>query len=324
MSPSPMPRGRLGSSGLEVPRVALGCGNFGGIGTEPSLVGKGLSDAQAFGLMDTAWELGITHFDTADAYAGGRSEAIVGRWIASRGVCPSLTTKTFFAMESDDAEGLGPARVQRQLASSLRRLGVEQVDLYLAHWFDPDVPLAMTLDAFECARESGLVRAYGVSNFNATQLRTALAASAQPCALENGYSLLQRDDAEELLALCARGSVAYLAHSPLCGGWLSGKYRRGEPFPAGSRAAHWPGMYSHLATGETFAALDRFAAYARGHNRSMSGLALAWVLNDPRVTQVIVGASQPAHFTALAEALANPLHSDERDRLTALCETDAV
>lgn len=319
-----MQRRRLGASGLEVPPVALGCGNFGGIGAEPRLVGKGLSDAEACVLMDAAWGLGITHFDTADAYAGGRSEAIVGRWIASRGVRPLLTTKTFFATESEPREGLHPARVERQLASSLGRLGVEQVDLYLAHWFDPDAPLALTLAAFERARDGGLVRAYGVSNFDATQVRAALAAGGEPCAVQNGYSLLQRDDEDEVLELCARDSVAYLAHSPLCGGWLSGKYRRGEPFPAGSRVARWPAMYGDLATNATFAALDRLTEYAREHNRSMPALALAWVLADPRVTQVVVGASEPAHLTAVAEALVNPLYPDERDRLTALFEMVAA
>jgi aryl-alcohol dehydrogenase-like predicted oxidoreductase len=316
-----MQSGRLGASGLSVPRVALGCGNFGGLGSEPRLVGEGLSDAEAFVLMDTAWELGITHFDTADAYAAGRSEAIVGRWIASRGERPLVTTKTFFATPSEPREGLDPARVQRQLESSLGRLGVDQVDLYLAHWFDPDVPMAATLKAFERARVAGLVRAYGVSNFDAVEVREALACESDVCAVQNGYSLLQPGD--DVVALCNQGSVAYLAHSPLCGGWLTGKYRRGEPLPTDSRVARWPEMYGHYATGATFSALVLFGQFAREHGRSMPELALAWVLADPRVTQVVVGASKPAHLGAVARAMANPLGIGERDRLTTLFETAA-
>jgi aryl-alcohol dehydrogenase-like predicted oxidoreductase len=319
-----MERRRLGASGVEVPRVALGCGNFGGIGTEPGLRGKGLSEAEAFRLMDAAWELEITHFDTADAYAGGRSEQIIGSWISSRGVRPLLTTKTFFATAGEPDEGLGPARVERQLASSLERLGVEHVDLYLAHWFDSDVPLASTIEAFGQARAGGRVRAYGVSNFDPTQVRAMLAAGGEPCAVQNGYSLLQRDDEVQTLELCARARIAYLAHSPLRGGWLSGKYGRDYPIPAGSRVALWPEMYGGLATGATFAALDRLAGYARERDRSMPGLALAWVLADPRVTQVVVGASRPAHLSAVAEALASPLAPAERDRLTALFEAVAA
>src|SRR5205085_3081513 len=133
---------RLGRSEVTVPRVALGCGNFGGVGSAPELFGQGLNDDQALALMDAAWELGITHFDTADAYGGGRSERAIGRWIRSRGVIPTITTKTFNPMDASADHGLSPERIERQLWSSLERLGVERVDLYLAHDFDPDVPLA--------------------------------------------------------------------------------------------------------------------------------------------------------------------------------------
>jgi aryl-alcohol dehydrogenase-like predicted oxidoreductase len=313
-----MQRRRLGASGLVVPRVALGCGNFGGVGSEPRLVGEGLSESEAFVVMDAAWKLGITHFDTADAYGAGRSEEIVGRWIASRGEHPLVTTKTFFSTPGEPSEGLAPARVQRQLAASLRRLGVEQVDLYLAHWFDPDAPLASTLEAFSRARGAGLVRAYGVSNFDGAQVREALAGGGDVCAVQNGYSLLQRGD--HVLGLCIENSVAYLAHSPLRGGWLTGKYRCGEPPPAGSRVARWPEMYGEFATSDTFTALDLFGEFASACDRSMAELALAWVLGDERVTQVVVGASEPAHLRAVAGALAKPLSAGERDRVLALFE----
>src|SRR5579862_7821817 len=138
----------LGLSGLTVSRVALGCGNFGGVGSAPAFFGQGLTQDQAFGLMDAAWELGLTHFDTADAYGGGRSELSIGRWIASRGVRPQLTTKTFNPMRAGADRGLRPERISRQLRASLDRLGVGQVDLYLAHDFDPQVPLADSLGAF--------------------------------------------------------------------------------------------------------------------------------------------------------------------------------
>src|SRR5215469_16369366 len=129
-------------------RVALGCGNFGGIGSAPEFFGQGLSQDQALELMDAAWQAGLTHFDTADAYGGGRSEQAIGRWIASRGVRPRLTTKTFNPMQAGADYGLQPDRIARQLRSSLDRLGVDQVDLYLAHDYDPAVPLAESLSAF--------------------------------------------------------------------------------------------------------------------------------------------------------------------------------
>src|SRR5271165_2791566 len=161
--------------GLTVSRIALGCGNFGGVGSAPELFGQGLTEDQAFELMDAAWASGIEHFDTADAYGGGRSEQAIGRWIRSRGVRPRLTTKTFNPMQAGADHGLAPERVARQLRSSLDRLGVDRVDLYLAHEYDPDVPLAESLRALGAAQADGLIDAYGVSNFDGAQLTASLA-----------------------------------------------------------------------------------------------------------------------------------------------------
>ena len=147
--------------GFSIARVALGCGNFGGVGSAPEFFGQGLTEDQAFELMDAAWEVGIDWFDSADAYGGGRSERAIGRWMASRGVRPRLTTKTFNPMEAGADHGLKPDRIARQLRSSLDRLGVDRVELYLAHDYDPDVPLAETFGAFGAARAGGLIGAYG-------------------------------------------------------------------------------------------------------------------------------------------------------------------
>jgi aryl-alcohol dehydrogenase-like predicted oxidoreductase len=300
-----------GISGVKIPPVALGCGNFGGVGSAPEFFGGGLTDDQALDLMDAAWELGITHFDTADAYGGGRSERAIGRWIATRGVVPQLTTKTFNPMTAGADRGLRPERIARQLKSSLERLGVAQVDLYLAHEFDPDVPLADTVAAFEAAMAAGLIRAYGVSNFSSGQLLSALAAGA-PAAIQNSFSMLAREDEPALLDLCQQRKVAYLAFSPLAGGWLTGKYRRGEPYPAGSRMTQRPGPYAGLVRSQTFDLLDRLAGIAHDRGTSMAGLALAWLLGDDRVTQIVVGPGSRSQLVPAAEAIEHPLRTGER------------
>ncbi len=301
----------VGSSGLEIPPVALGCGNFGGVGSSPEFFGQGLSDDQALELMDAAWDSGITHFDTADAYGGGRSERVIGRWISSRGVRPQLTTKTFNPMRAGADHGLTPDRIARQLDASLERLGVGQVDLYLAHEFDPDVPLGESMGAFETAAARGAVRAYGVSNFEAAQLSAALAAG-RPQAIQNSHSLLERQDCADLLPLCARREVAYLAFSPLAGGWLTGKYRRGEPFPAGSRMTQRPGPYQAFLAGRTFDVLGLLADMAASRGTSMAGLAIGWLLADARVTQVVIGPGRPEHLAPVREALEHPVTGEER------------
>lgn len=297
-----------------IPRIALGCGNFGGVGSAPGFFGQGLDQDQALALMDAAWELGISHFDTADAYGGGRSELAVGRWIASRGVRPTLTTKTFNPISAGGDFGLAPDRVQRRLCDSLERLGVECVELFLAHEFDPDVPVRDTFGAFESLRAAGRLRAYGVSNFDASQVRLALDAGS-PAAVQNSYSLLERADSDTVLPLCAERGLTYIAFSPLAGGWLTGKYRRGEPYPPGSRMTQRPEPYASLATEATFDGLEELEHFAREHAISSAGAALAWVLADPRVGQIVVGPSRPEHFQPVLEALDHPLAPEERDRL---------
>jgi aryl-alcohol dehydrogenase-like predicted oxidoreductase len=315
--PLEIPSVPLGRSGRRTPRIALGCGNFGGIGSLPAFFGQGLNDGQAAAVMDAAWELGITHFDTADAYGGGRSETAIGRWMAARGVTPTLTTKTFNPMHEGADRGLAPERIERQLRSSLQRLGVERVDLFLAHDFDPGIALGESLAAFDALYADGSILGYGVSNFSAGQLEQALA-GGRPVAVQNSYSLLERDDGREVLGLCAAHGLAYLAFSPLAGGWLTGKYRRGEAYPEGSRMTQRPDPYLDLARESTFDALDGLRTFAGRLGISMAGASLAWLLADPRVSQVVVGPGRPEHLEPVREALAHPLTPAERDELGAV------
>jgi aryl-alcohol dehydrogenase-like predicted oxidoreductase len=274
------------------PRLALGCGNFGGIGSAPEFFGQGESRDEAFAIMDAAWEAGIRWFDTADAYGGGRSETWIGEWSASRGVRPRLTTKTFNPMGPDDPGGLAPERVRRQLETSLERLGVERVDVYLLHDFDPAVPAAESLDAIEHAD------AVGVSNFTAGQL-APVAGRVQW--IQNSYSLLDRGDEEAVIPLARSHGVGYQAFGPLAGGWLTGKYERGAPFPEGSRMTLRPGPYERYVADDVFDLLDRLRADAAGRGVSMAGLALAWVLE--RADSVVIGPRRPEQLAPALEAL---------------------
>jgi len=307
-------RRRLGRSELAVPRVALGCGNFGGVGSAPELFGQGLTEAQAFELMDAAWEAGIDHFDTADAYGGGRSERMIGSWMQTRRVRPTITTKTFNPMIAGADRGLAPERIYRQLDASLDRLDLDYVDVYLAHEFDPDVPVAETMAAFDELRSAGRIGAYGVSNFGAPQLEAALAAGS-PQAIQNERSLLARSDEAAVLPLCEREQVAYLVFSPLAGGWLTGKYRRGEAFPEGSRMTQRPEPYAPFRSDAIFDRLERLDELARRDGRSMAGVALAWLLADERVTQVVVGPGRPEHLEPVREALERPLTDEQREEI---------
>jgi len=310
-----MERRRLDA--VEVSRVILGCGNFGGIGSAPELFGQGESEEEAFRIMDAAWSLGITTFDTADAYGGGHSETTIGNWMSSRGHRPQLTTKTFNPMDRGRDHGLSRSRVTRQIETSLERLDVDHVDLYLAHEFDPDTPVEETVATFAGLVEAGVVKAWGVSNFDADQLRSVLA-FGRPAALQNSYSLLERSDEAGVLALCFEHGIAYTPFSPLAGGWLTGKYRRDEVAPAGSRMAVRPGPYEHLRDERTFSALDRFAQVAERRGTDVSTLAIAWVLAQPTVTAVVVGPRRPEHLEPAVRAVESPLSKAEAGELADL------
>jgi aryl-alcohol dehydrogenase-like predicted oxidoreductase len=307
-----MDRAYLGGTGVRVSRVILGCGNFGGIGSAPEFFGQGESREEAFAIMDAAWNAGITTFDTADAYGGGRSEETIGAWLASRrpdGIV--ITTKTFNPMDEGADTGLAPARVKRQLESSLQRLGVDRVDLFLTHDWDPDVPIAETMGALEELKAAGKIGAYGLSNVDGPQLREALAAGGFAW-VQNSYSLLDREAEREVLPLCAEHGLGFTPFSPLAGGWLTGKYRRQAPPPAGSRMTLRPGPYEHLRTDRVYDALEELAR--RGDPAT---LALAWLLADVRVTAVVVGPRRPEHLRPALDALRTTI---DRDELSALFE----
>ena len=305
-------------------RVILGCGNFGGIGSAPQFFGRGESREQAFALMDAAVEHGITVFDTADAYGGGRSERWIGEWLAERGRDVAVTTKVFHSVEGDPADrGLAPERVRRQLDSSLRRLGRESVDLYLTHAWDDDTPVAETLEALDELVRAGKARAVGASNIWGDQLENALAASADrglvrfEC-VQNPYSLLDRTAEDEVFGICEREGLGFTPFGPLEGGWLTGKYRRGNAPPPGSRMATRPEPYAHLDSEQVYRGIERLEAEAARRGVHMAALALAWVLSHPLVAGAVVGPRRPEQLDVTRDALVLELTPAERAELAGL------
>jgi len=315
---------RLGRSGLEVSRIGLGCGNFGGIGSAPELFGGGESEGEAFALMDAAFEAGVRFLDTAASYGGGRSETWVGRWRAERGADVLLSTKVYWSVTGDpDDHGLSRERILREAERSLSRLGTERIDMYLTHEPDPETPIEETLRALDELVRSGKVRAIGGSNLDGAQLEEALETSerlglARFEWVQNEYSLLQRGPEADVLPICEREGLGFTPFSPLGGGWLTGKYRRGEPYPEDSRMTLRPGPYTELSNDRTFDALEAFESAAADRGVTPATLATAWVLSLPQVTAVVVGPRRPEHLEQALAALELPLSLQERDELAKL------
>jgi aryl-alcohol dehydrogenase-like predicted oxidoreductase len=318
---------QLGRSGVAVTRVILGCGNFGGVGSAPAFFGQGIARDEAFRIMDAAWELEITTFDTADAYGGGRSETWIGEWLASKGAAIRdaiiIETKTFNPMEEGADRGLSRHRILRQIETSLRRLGVERIPLYMAHAHDPDTATEETLSAFDELVRAGKVGAVGASNFTAEQLAEAVEISELEGLtryewVQNSFSLLDRQDAETVFPVCHEHGLGYEAFGPLAGGWLAGRYRRGESYAEGSRMTQRPDGYRRYETEAVFDALEALEREALGRGVSMAGLALAWLLGVPEVTAIVVGPTRADQLEPVREALGLELTPDDFAHLKGL------
>ena len=317
-----MERRALGRSDIEVTRVVLGCGNFGGLGSAPSTWGMGTQEDEARRVMDAAWEAGVRAFDTASSYGGGASERMIGRWRAereTRGLV--VTSKAYWPVHEGDDRGLAPERLSRVARESRERLGVERIDLFLTHERDPETPLLDTLRALDGLVDDGVVGAFGVSNADASYVEECLSIAREhglrriEC-VQNEYSLLARDAERDVLPLCSRERIAFTAFSPLAGGWLTGKYRRGEAFPADSRMSLRPD--ERFPRDEVYDAVEAFAERAGERGVAPATLALAWLLGEERVTAAIVGPSRLTHLAPALAALGLDLSQAERDDLAAL------
>jgi aryl-alcohol dehydrogenase-like predicted oxidoreductase len=315
----------LGRSGVQVSEVILGCGSIGGLGSARDTWGNyGQSEADALAMLDAAVELGITVVDTAVSYAGGESEAVIGRWLAIRRSGVVVTTKAGGVVDDGTPRiDLSRENLSRQLPVSLDRLGLSSIDLYMTHAPDEETPIAETLEVLESFIEQGLVRSIGACNVTGEQLRVALETSDRLGLpryewVQNEYSLLARSDEEAVIPLCAERGLGYTPHSPLCGGILSGKYRPGAGVPPDSRLAVRAAPYQEYVTDQTLEGVQRFAGEAGRRGVSPSGLALAWVMSRPNVTAPVVGPRRLEHLTAVREALELRLDVDEQDHLASL------
>ena len=312
----------LGRTGLKVSAFGLGCGNFGGIGSSPEFFGKGESEDEAFALMDAAYDMGVNFFDSADAYGGGRSETTIGKWLHQKG--PSVreqlivSSKVFNPVgDGPNDRGLSRRHIMRQIDASLGRLGVDHLDLYLIHEPDPTTPLEETLRAFDDLVHQGKVRYVGLSNMPAWLTAKALwicdkLGLYRPEWVQNSYSLLERGDEKELFPLLRDQGLGYTPFSPLAGGWLTGKYQRGQTFPVGSRMTLRPDPYTGFLADRVYDGLEALAADAAARGTTMAALSLAWSMSDPVVTAPILGPRRPEQLQPGVDALQIDLTPEER------------
>jgi aryl-alcohol dehydrogenase-like predicted oxidoreductase len=285
---------KIGSLAVSV--VGVGCNNF----------GARIDEARTREVIDAALGEGINFFDTADMYAQGRSEQLLGRILGSRRRQVIIATKFGNEMPGK-GRGARPEYVRQAIDGSLTRLGTDYVDLYQQHVPDPDVPIAETLGALDDLVKSGKVREIGCSNFSVDQLREARNAcdarkqSAHFVSVQNEYSLLNREPEERVLAECEGQGLAFLPYFPLMSGLLTGKYRKGQPIPEGTRVATNE-RYRKLLTEDNLDKVEALLAYASSRGHSILELAFSWLLAHPVVASVIAGASSAQQIRTNAAA----------------------
>jgi aryl-alcohol dehydrogenase-like predicted oxidoreductase len=298
---------QLGQSDLRVSAIGLGCVTF----------GREIDAATAFDVLDHAVARGISLFDTAAAYGDGASEEIIGRWLRARRPQrpPVVATKVSGRLTREN--------VLRSAADSLRRLGVERIDLLQAHDWDAETPCVQTLEAFEELAGEGVIRYAGCSNWSAEQLSQALQSAEQRAwrpmqTVQPMYNLVQRDIERALLPLCAQRKLGVITYSPLGAGFLTGKYRQDAPPPAGTRFDIKPGHQRIYFTPQQFCAVEGLRQIAAETGCSMARLALGWLFQRPHVTSVLIGARCRAHIDQAFQALENPMDRAAIARVDAL------
>jgi aryl-alcohol dehydrogenase-like predicted oxidoreductase len=311
----------LGRTGLKVSEICLGTMTF----------GNQADQATAFAIMDVADEAGVTFFDTADVYPlggglerVGRTEEIVGRWLNERGARDRIVLATKCAGRmgtGPNDQGLSRKHIIAACEASLRRLGTDYIDLYQAHSPDPTTPIEETLRAFDSLVQSGKVRYIGCSNYLAWQLADALCASqvaglARYDSDQPRYNMLFRMIEDEIVPLCQAHGVGLIVYNPLAGGMLTGRYRSARDNQEGTRFGlqHAGDLYRRRYWNEeVFDVVEHLGAFMEARGKSLTHVALAWVLAQPGVTSAIVGASKPEQLRDSLKGVELTLDDEESD-----------
>jgi 1-deoxyxylulose-5-phosphate synthase len=300
----------LGRAGVKVSALGIGCNQFGGK----------VDQDETKAIVHRALDLGINFFDTADVYSGGVSEEFLGAALEGQRDRVVIATKGRSKMgDGPNDQGMSRYHILNAVEASLRRLKTDHIDLYQIHSWDETTPIEEMMRALDDLVRSGKVRYIGASNFAAWQLGRSndvaeMMGWEQFVTVQPHYHMLEREIEHELVPYCAWANIGILPYFPLAGGFLTGKYKRGEPIPAGSRGEFSQYVKKYL-TNENFDKLDKLRAFAESHGRTVHALAFAWLLNNKQIASVISGVTTPDQVIDNVAALGWTLSAEEMTEL---------
>lgn len=310
---------QLGSSGPQLSVVGLGCNNF----------GMRIDADETALVVHAALDAGIDHFDTAEMYGGGKSEEFLGAALGSRRDEVVIATK-FLPRPAEEpyTSGILAKRIREAAEGSMRRLGTDRIDLYYQHYPDKDAPVDEALEALDELVRSGKVLHLASSNVTAAQIADAASAAidhewAPFDGTQIEWSLLSRDVEASIVPAARANGLGVVPYFPLASGMLTGKYRRGEAFPEGTRLAA-SAYFAGSATAENFDRVEAYVTFAAQTGHSVTELAIAWLLAQPTVTSVIAGATRPEQIAANVAAAAWTLSAAEAAAVAAISSETMV
>ncbi len=309
---------RLGNSGLKVSEISLGGNVF----------GKWADESMSIAVINHALEMGINYIDTADMYGQGRSEELIGKTVKGKRSQFIIATKFGFPMgDGPNESGASRYYIMKAVDASLRRLQTDYIDLYQIHLPDPATPIEETLCALNDLVRTGKVRYIGCSNFAAWQLCEALWLSKVNnlqsfVTVQPRYNLLERQIETELVPCCRAYNIGVIPWGPLVGGFLTGKYHKGQESPTGARLSQPYPLYDNIFTEANWNKLTKLEAFATERGHKVAELAIAWLLAKPWISTVIVGARNLEQVSANVTATEWKLTAEEAAAVDAISESE--
>jgi len=303
----------INKTDIKITKIGFGCANFGGIGSDPKLVGKGDTENDAHQILNIAYDFGINYFDTAATYGNGNSEEIIGSWLNKNKISrDSIVLSSKVSKKNSrfslNKKGLSYSHILKQIKGTLKRLNTDYLDLFYIHAPDPATPIIEILNALNDCVMKGLTRSIGISNVSLDYLKESIEISrknsfAEYSVVQNSYNYLQRDDENDLIPYCKDNKILYVGYSPLAGGILTGKYQPGVEYPDNTRLSLREYLYKDILSEENVEKINTLKRIAEQKKITLTELIYMWLYKNSNIDSFLIGARKIEQFQPVKDIL---------------------